>query len=277
MWLATNATVCCLTLVQAWLFIIIPHLEVDIFEQSFIFLWHFPCLFIRLPLPKYRYTKNVLPRSCSVLGSATALPFSFLHKLIACLVILVCWIKSGSDNSMRMCLQKSPHSFLSLYYFTKQTGSFIGLKSCSFPKLFFFFWRKNPHWVGAGITSRSWSRLGGNSSLTHFLFALLPVSQKSKWKDNGRKGLLASCRGLVSWKQIGRRAVRPPTSSHQWWNANVSEKCRIFKGPFPNLVSLTKYRAVKNARVSSSGLVPFFRFLFSEEDPKAATQTKLHW
>lgn len=203
----------------------------------------------------------------SALGSATVLPFSFPHKLIACLVILACWVyASAADNSMGMCLQKSPHSFLSLYYFTKQTGSFAASNwnHVHFQSLFFFF----PHRVGAGITSGSWSRLGGNSSLTHFLFALLPLSQKSKWKDNGRKGLSASCRGLVSWKQIGRRAVRPPSSSHRWSNANVSEKGRIFKGLFPNPVSLTKYSAVKNARASSSGLIPFFRFLFCRKIQK---------
>lgn len=263
MWPDTNATVCCLTLVTAWLFITIPHLEVDIFEQSFIFLWLFPSLYTSPLLPKCRDTKNVLPRSCSVLSSA--LPFSFPHKLIACLVILACWVyTSAADNSMGMCLQKSPHSFLSLYYFTKQTGSFAAswIEIMFISKTFFFFWWKNPPQVRAGITSGSCSRLGGNSSLTHFLFALLPLSQKSKWKDNERKGLSASCRGLVSWKQIGRRVVRPPTSSPQWWNANVSEKGQIFKEPFPNPVSLTKYSPLKNARVSSSGLVPFFRFLF---------------
>lgn len=71
-----------------------------------------------------RYQKRA-PRSCSVLGSVTALPFSFPNKLLACLVILACWVYTNTaDNSMRMCLQKSPHSFLSLYYFKKQTGSF---------------------------------------------------------------------------------------------------------------------------------------------------------
>lgn len=224
-------------------------------------------IFLAHPLPKYSDAKNVLPRSCS-LRSVQQQRFLFPFPT-SWLPVWSSWPVEYTQAlliTVWECVCRRVHipSFLCIILQNRQDHSQPRTEIMFISRAFFFF----PHRVGAGITSGSWSRLGGNSSLTHFLFALLPLSQKSKWKDNGRKGLSASCRGLVSWKQIGRRAVRPPSSSHRWSNANVSEKGRIFKGLFPNPVSLTKYSAVKNARASSSGLVPFFRFLFCRKIQK---------
>lgn len=108
---------------------------------SLIFLCFFFNLYTGCPLAKYKDMENVLPRSCSVHSSVTALPFSSPHKLIACVVILACWVyASAADNTMGMCLQRSQHSFLSLYYLTKQTGSFAAYwtEIMSISKTFFF-------------------------------------------------------------------------------------------------------------------------------------------
>lgn len=147
MWLATNATVCCLTRVRAWLFCYHPTSWSWHFWTKFYFSLTFYTLVLRFQNTAIRKMCSQGHVLCSVQQQHFLFPFptSWLPFWsswpVECTQVLLITVWE--------CVCRRVHilSFLCIILQNRQDNSQpVGLKSCSFPKKIFLAEKSTPSW-----------------------------------------------------------------------------------------------------------------------------------